>query len=130
MIKFILVFLLFFSNAAAHAATDADIPQSSLFFTPQESLDAERMAARSAPAGEGDISLGAIMFYGADDWALWLQGEWWTPQTAHKNLRVLDVTADEVRLSWREDADSPEHEITLKPNQTYQIATGKIIASP
>ena len=114
-------------TSPAHAA---DIPQSSLFFTPQEARDAELQAAKSAPAGQGDISLSAIMFYTADDWTLWLRGERWTPQTDHDDLHVLHVTANEVRLSWREDAGSAEREITLRPNQTYQIATEKIITNP
>jgi hypothetical protein len=130
MMQFVLVLLLALSIAPAHAETGADVPQTSLFFSPQEARDAEIQAAKLALAGQGDISLGAIMYYTANDWTLWLRGERWTPQTSHEDLRVLDVSANEVHLSWREDTGSTEREITLRPHQTFQIATGKIITSP
>jgi hypothetical protein len=123
----VIIFLALISSA--HAETSA-VPQTSLFFTPQEARDAELQAAKSAPVGEGDISLGAVMYYGQDDWSLWLRGEHWTPETSHDDLRVISVTADEVHLSWREEAGGAEREITLRPHQTFQIATGKIITSP
>jgi hypothetical protein len=105
----------------------------SLFFTAQESREAEKLAAKVAPAGQGDISLGAILYYAPDDWAIWVQGERWTPQTARPDLQVLGVGADEVRLLWRGDGDKgqiAERIIILHPHQTYQIATGQILTSP
>lgn len=123
------IFLCLSLSAAAYAET-ADVPRASLFFTPQEARDAEIEAAKSAPAGAGDISLGAVMYYGADDWTLWLRGEKWTPQTVRDDLRVLDVSANQVHLMWREEAGGAEHEIWLRPHQTFQIATGKTVMSP
>jgi hypothetical protein len=118
----------YFSPAFAEDGNGA--PQASLFFTPQEAHEAEVLAQRLAPAGVGDIRLGAVMYYGPDDWTLWLQGEKWTPETSRDDLRVLEVTEDAVRLWWRNEDDATEHEITLRPNESFQIATGKIISEP
>lgn len=114
----------------ASAAEEIAPPQASLFFTPQEAHEAEMLAQKLTPAGQGDIHLGAVMYYGPHDWTLWLQGEKWTPETTRNNLHVLNVTANDVRLSWQDESNSAVHEITLRPNQAYQIATGKVITAP
>jgi hypothetical protein len=106
------------------AATDT--PASSLFFTPDESKQIDALAARKAPA-HSDIHLGAVMYYGPGDWTLWLQGERWTPMTQHGDLRVLEVEPGEVRLALVTAPDMPPREITLHSNQTYEVATGKIV---
>jgi hypothetical protein len=105
-------------------------PQTSLFFTPQEAHDAETLAQRISPPGRGDIRLGAVLYYGPEDWTLWLQGEKWTPGTSRDDLQVLEVTASFVRLSWKEEDGASPIEFSLKPNQSFQIATRKVIAGP
>ena len=105
-------------------------PTTSLFLSPQDVSEADRQAEQSTPAGQGDITLGAIMYYAPHDWTIWLRGERWTPQTSRQDLSVRAVSADEVRLSWRSDGDQAtviEKNITLTTNQTYQISTGRII---
>ena len=117
---------------APASAKDA-LPSASLFFTPQESREAAALAAKSSPTGQGDITLSAIMYYAPNDWTVWIQGERWTPQTSREDLHILDVRSDQVRLLWRGDGAkgaASEKEITLRANQTYQISSGKIIASP
>jgi hypothetical protein len=105
------------------------LPSASLFFTPQEAHEAEVLAQKLTPAGQGDIHLGAVMYYGPKDWTLWIQGEKWTPETSRDDLHVLAVTANEVHLSWRGE-DGVTREIALAPNESYQISTGKIISAP
>ena len=110
--KYIVILMLLLFATSANAAP----PTISLFLTPQESREAATQAAKSAPAGQGDISLGAILFFAPNDWTLWLQGERWTPETSRQNLRIISVTADEVRLRWRGDGDKGdviEKQITL-----------------
>jgi len=70
------------------------------------------------------------MFYGPEDWAIWLQGEKWTPGKEHSDLRVVEVAADHVRLLWKGDKGAAEQEIELKPNQSFELSTGKIISQP
>jgi hypothetical protein len=54
----------------------------------------------------------------------------WTPGTSRDDLRVLEVTANEVRFLLQGAGDATPQEITLRPNQSYQIGTGKIVFQP
>ncbi len=117
------VFLL--SPALAQAASP---PRASLFLTPQEEHEAAALARRLAPSGKGNIHLGAILYYGANDWTLWLQGEKWTPETSREDIEVLDVSEDRVRVLWNNPENKKQVEVVLRPNQSYQIATGEVIS--
>lgn len=126
--RFSLLFLLaVFSSSSVEAAAQARIPQSSLFFSSREAHEAEMMALRLVPSGKGDIRLGAVLYFGPNDWVLWLQGEKWTPETARDDLQVLDVAEDHVRLLWQKNKGEKAVEILLKPHQAYRLATGEII---
>jgi hypothetical protein len=124
-------FILFgFFVFPASAAENEAVPRNSLFFTMQEISQADMSAHKTPPEHEGDIHLGAIVYYGPDDWSLWLQGEKWVPGMEHTDLRVLEVTADHVQLLWRGENGAAQQEFTLKPNESFEIATGKIISPP
>lgn len=104
--------------------------QASLFFSPEETQAIEtlvqaetRKAEQRASPAQEDISLGAILYYGPQNWKIWLQGEFWTPETRHHGLRVLKVSPDRVTLKIALD---PPVKITLKPNQTWSIANRNI----
>lgn len=105
-----------------------ELPQKSLFLAPQEAHEAQLLARQEATR-TGNIHLGAVVFYAPDDWTLWLQGEKWTPDTVRGDLGVLEVTEDSVSLTWR-DENGVDRNFTLKPNETYEIATGQIISEP
>jgi len=107
----------------AHAQGYVPPPEASLFFTPQEAREAERLARQSAPAGQGEIQLGAVIYYGPNDWAFWLQNEKWTPTTLREDMQVLEVNADEVRLVWRGGGGSQE--VTLRPYQSFKVPAKK-----
>jgi len=104
-------------------------PAASLFFTPDEARQIEVLKQKNpVPLGDtGDVHLGAVFYYGERNWVLWLQGQRWTPETDRADLHVLEVTADHVRLSLAAAAGLPLREITLKPYQTYQLSTGKVV---
>ena len=121
----IIVFLC--ASFPAFAATE--LPKGSLFFTPVETQQIEALASKNAQNNSfyPDIHLGAVMYYGPGEWTLWLQGERWTPGTERADLHILDVTPDEVRLAVITAPETTSQEITLRPHQTYQIATGRII---
>jgi hypothetical protein len=109
--------------------TGAETPTTSIFFTPEETQTIQTLESQdktNAP-NNAQINLGAIMYYGEGDWAVWLQGERWTPTTHHDDLRIISVTANEVKLSYTPTAGAVAQEVTLHPHQTYQIGTGKIV---
>jgi hypothetical protein len=111
-------------------AQGEELPPRSLFLTPQEVHEARARAQMALPAGKGDIHLGAVLYFGPHDWTVWLQGEKWTPETVREDLEILEVMPTEVRVSWR-NPEAPEPlELALKPNQSYRIATGKIVTEP
>ncbi len=105
-------------------------PTVSLFLTPEEYKEAEILAQRIQPAGKGDVHLGAILYFGKDDWSVWLQGEKHTPETARDDIRILKVTPQNVTLSVSPDDGSTPIDVTLAPNQSYRISTKKIISGP
>jgi hypothetical protein len=119
-----LCFFLWCFAGAAHAAET----RTSLFFTADEAQKIETLAAQqsSSTAAAGDVQLGAVFYYGPDDWVLWLQGRKWTPESHSDDVRVLDVTPDAVRLSINSASGAPQ-DVRLKPHQTYRLATGDVV---
>ncbi len=106
----------------------AETPTPSLFFTAEETRKIEALAHKEASTpGASDIHLGAIMYYAPNDWAVWLQGERWTPTTEHTDLHILGVEPNQVRMELSGVQFSVPQDITLRPYQTYQTATGKIV---
>ncbi|MDR3450687.1 MAG: hypothetical protein P4M15_13255 [Alphaproteobacteria bacterium] len=125
MTKFVILFLLI-----ACAARAEGLPHGSLFFTPQQADAADNLAEKSMPPGIGDIRLGAILYYGPGDWAVWIRGEKWGPGTARDDLRITEVTPDKVYLAWHDEDNDVTRNIALRPSESYQIATGRIIPTP
>lgn len=115
--------------AAIHPARANELPTHSLFFTPEESKTIDALANKDGKktATQADIHLGAIMYYGPDDWTLWLQGERWTPATVHDGMRILTVEPNQVKLQLSNAANTSSQEVTLRPYQTFHMATGQII---
>lgn len=122
-----LLALALFSKACLASGVDA--PITSLFFTPKQTAEVEIMAqdiARESTPSSG-IHLGAVIFYGVNNWKIWIQNKEWTPETRNTDLQVLDVTPTEVRLKWNGTASLGPQEVHLKPHQTFQTSTGRII---
>ena len=115
----------------ASAAYAADMPTTSLFFSDEETKQVETLVSKLSPKKSADdVHLGAVLYYGPDRWVLWLQGKRWTPETDSADMHVLGVQPGEVRLALVDVSDTAVRNITLKPHQTYQIATGKIVEGP
>ncbi len=111
----------------ADAAQNAGSFPVSLFFDDgeQRQIAGETRKAGLKPSGNG-LHLGALVYYGPDNWTVWLQGERWTPATTRPGLQIRDVTPDHVRLSVASWGDDAPRDITLKPYQTYDPITGQI----
>ncbi len=114
---------------SALAAEPATVPSTSLFFTKDETKKIDILAEKIKPmhARGSGIHLGAVMYYGPGEWALWLDGQRWGPDSVRPDLRVIDVQPNEVRIGLANPVSAVPQEITLRPYQTYQTATGNIV---
>ena len=99
----------------------------SLFFNDEE-LDVIDKEVRKAPRplNRDAVTLGAVLYYGPNNWTVWLRGEKWTPETDRPNLRILDVTPDSVRLSLTPHEGAKPQTIMLRPYQTYNVSSGRV----
>ena len=117
------MFLLFAFPASAE--TVPALPSSSLFFTVDETAAIDALARKAGASS--DIHLGAVLYYGPDDWTVWLQNERWTPATSHNDLRIVKVAPGAVDLIWTPATDPAPHAISLQPYQTFRTGTGIIV---
>ena len=83
--------------------------------------------ARSSPAAAGLIHLSAIVYHAPDDWRVWLNGESFTPGARAGPIEILKVSADRVVLAWRPRPGAHQARIELRPNQTYVVASGRVV---
>ena len=84
--------------------------------------------ARSAPTAAADsLHLAAIVYHGPDDWRIWLNGQSFTPQARPRAIEILQVTAEAVVLAWRTGPGAGPTRIRLQPNQSYLVASGRIV---
>ncbi len=81
-------------------------------------------------AGPGALHLSAILYEGPSDWQIWLNGRSFAQSGVAGAVEVLRVQRDSVRLKWRGAGARRPAEITLRPNQTYIVATGEIVEGP
>lgn len=102
----------------------------SLFFNEAErqQIDEEFQNNRAAYAtpDEHNIHLGAVLYYGPQRWVVWLQGKSWMPETQDNDIRILEVTARQVKLQWKSSTQEAGDEITLRPHQTYNRMTEEV----
>jgi len=113
----------------AAASARAGTPPASLFFDAESAGKIEALAEKNRlpHANAAAIHLGAVFYYGPKDWALWLQGHKWTPDTDQPDLHIVDVSPGEVQMLWQGASGAAPQEITLRPYQTFEITTGEII---
>lgn len=103
----------------------------SLFFTNKEMEQIESLAAKTpdqtlAP-DRFSVSLGAVIYASPSDWTIWLQGERWTPTTAHSFISVKEVDFNRVKLSLLlPGGEGSPKEITLRPYETYDPLTDRV----
>jgi len=103
----------------------------SLFFTPENIQHIEEQIKNNPPAAPAAskhlLHLESILYFTANHWVVWMQGEKWTPQTQRAGITLRDVTPDHVRLSLHLQGETAESDITLAPHQSLNLLTGKIV---
>lgn len=110
------------------AAEPDGLPQQSLFFTEEESRAIRELTAtaKTERRTTNGIHLGAVIYYGPEDWTLWLQNQRWTPETDRPDMHIVSVEPNRVHVSWARSANETPRDIVLRPYQTYQIGSGRI----
>jgi len=122
-----MIFFLFFFLAFS-APSYATTPPPSFFFSPDEiqKITQEIKKSNQTNMPNHMIRLDSLMYFGKDRWTLWMQGKKWTPETQSKDIEILSVTPDQVRLSVTPQGSMEKKEITLHPNQSFDLLTGEI----
>ncbi|MDD3182025.1 MAG: hypothetical protein PHD48_04375 [Alphaproteobacteria bacterium] len=121
----LLMCLLTLGNGAAQARAP------SLFFTQEERLRIDEEVRKNPPdaavRAKHLLHLSTILFFGTDDWSIWLQGEKWTPATDKPDIHILAVTPDEVHLSVKLHSGRIIEHVLLRPHQSLNLLNGQVI---
>jgi hypothetical protein len=113
--------LLFFCVLPPYAAAAADIPDS-LFLTEAE----QTPATPPTPGRPTRTALDAIVYYGPEQWQIWINGRPYKPDSPSDDLTIVAVTAEAVTLEQTRDADGPVR-FTLAPHQSYDWTEQRVI---
>jgi hypothetical protein len=112
------------------ASSPSPADMRSLFFSDDElgRIESENSKAEpEAPSRDPkSISLGALLYYAPGRWAVWLQGEKWTPESRRADIKILEVKPGSARLLFTPKDNAVAQEITLSPYQTYHFSSRQI----
>ena len=73
--------------------TQADFQEMPSLFFPEE-------AVGDSVVDSHQLTVGAIVWKGPEDWSFWVGRERVTPLAAHQLFEVTDVTARQVTVTW------------------------------
>jgi hypothetical protein len=74
------------------------------------------------------IALSGVIYKAADDWLIWINGQKVTPTVSMKEIVDIQVESDsKVHLKWFDIGLNGVIDITMKPNETYDIVTGVLL---
>lgn len=129
MKRFLFLFLFLLLTSQTGWASPPEAP--SLFFTEEEikAIEAE-IAARPQDffqKNQKRIHLDSLLYYGPDQWTLWLESEKWTPQTQKDGIQILEVAPQTVRLRITMPLLKTPRDILLHPHQSFDLMTGEIV---
>lgn len=129
--------------APAEAAVDIHTPfRQSFFFTSEDiisikkAMEQQRVAPVSAngqtAAGQvippiRRIALSGVVYKAADDWLIWINGQKVTPTISMKEIVDIKVEREKVHLKWFDIGANYVIDITMRPNETYDIPTGVLL---
>jgi hypothetical protein len=133
-------------DGAAAPADAAPVPAAvpagpflgSLMFT-----DLERTLIRKAASGQSiagpnvgktelipvdrKIWLGAVFYRNPHNWILWLNGHKLTPHRLLPEIMGIKVEGERVDLEWFDIGKNGVINVTMRPNQIYDIVTGLML---
>jgi len=71
--------------------------------------------------GPREVSIGGILYAGANDWVIWLNGEKITPQSLPSEITDITVNKDSVKLKWFDAYTNQIFPIKLKTHQRFNL---------
>lgn len=74
-----------------------------------------------------DIYLGALLYSGPNDWAVWVNGVKRTTRQRANDIAVVSVSPDGAELVWLGDPRGGPKRLQLRPYQTWVGATGEVL---
>jgi len=102
----------------------------SLFFTPDQIERIENEVQKNpqllSTQSQHLLHVESILFFGPDNWVVWIQGEKWTPDTRRDNISINAVLPESVSLSLTLQGESVVNDVILAPHQSLDLLTGKI----
>ncbi len=104
---------------------------SSLFYTPEERAQIELEVQKTPPdqttRAKYLLHLGSILYYGEDDWAIWLQNKKWTAATQAPNIKIESVSPSSVVMSVKIQNGTQLHNVVLRSHQSLDLLTGRVV---
>jgi len=80
-----------------------------------------------APAAPSRLRLDGLFYVGPERWSLWLNGERLDSAGGTRpDIRILAVSPDAVRLSWRPAGAGSSFRVLLRPNQVFDASLGRV----
>lgn len=104
--------------------------QSSLMFSDEELRALQAVGAHGGTAGgnavmvQGNIHLSAILYYGPQQWSIWINGIRVEPGQSLAGASVGVVTERHVDLMVGTEKPQP---VRLRPNQTWLAGYGTVV---
>ena len=105
------------SSGHESAAATADEP------VPDQDKD------KPPPKLDTNLTLSGIMFFGANDWTVWINGIPHHPDTKPPGFDIVAVTPDHVDLAvpW---GIQGKQAVRMEPNQTFVATLGQVVEGP
>jgi len=122
----------------APAAVPAGPFLGSLLFTDLERTLIHKAAAGQSIAGpnvgktelipvDRKIWLGAVFYRNPHNWIVWLNGHKLTPNRLLPEIMGIKVEGERVDLEWFDIGKNGVINVTMRPNQIYDIVTGLML---
>lgn len=73
------------------------------------------------------IALSGVVYTAANDWLIWINGQKVTPTVSMKEIVDIKVEREKVHLKWFDIGANYVIDITMRPNETYDITTGVLL---
>lgn len=71
--------------------------------------------------GPRELSLGGIVYEGADDWTIWLNEQRITPKAIPKEIIDLQVFKDYVEVKWHDEFTGRIYPVRLRAHERFNL---------